>query len=141
MRKAVEIGRKLRERGHELVGIRLDSGDLAFLSIEARHILDEAGFPDAVIVGSNDLDEHVIASLKEEGARINVWGVGTKLATGYDQPALGGVYKLSCVRSDGNEWINKVKLSEQAIKVSTPGIPSDTPFSPGGPVPGGRHLR
>lgn len=122
VRKAVEIGRKLRERGHEMVGVRLDSGDLAFLSVEARRILDEAGFPDAAIVGSNDLDEHVIASLKEEGARINVWGVGTKLATGYDQPALGGVYKLSCVRSEGGEWVNKVKLSEQAIKVSTPGI-------------------
>ncbi len=122
VRKAVEIGRRLRERGHEMVGIRLDSGDLAFLSIGARKILDEGGFPDAVIVGSNDLDEHVIASLKEEGARINVWGVGTKLATAYDQPALGGVYKLSCVRSDGGAWINKVKLSEQAIKVSTPGI-------------------
>lgn len=124
VRKAVEIGRKLRQRGHEMVGIRLDSGDLAFLSIEARRILDEAGFPEAVIVGSNDLDEHLIASLKEEGARINVWGVGTRLATAFDQPALGGVYKLSCVRSAGNgdEWVNKVKLSEQAVKVSTPGI-------------------
>jgi len=84
----------VRERGHEMVGIRLDSGDLAWLSIEARKILDEAGFPKAVIVASNDLDEHIIASLKEQGAKINVWGVGTKLITAYDQPALGGVYKL-----------------------------------------------
>lgn len=122
VRKAVEVGRKLREQGHEILGIRLDSGDLAFLSIEARRILDEGGFPDAVIVGSNDLDEHVIASLKEQGARINVWGVGTKLATGYDQPALGGVYKLACVRDEAGRWVNKVKLSEQAIKVSSPGI-------------------
>lgn len=122
VRKAVAIGKKLREQGQEILGIRLDSGDLAFLSIEARRILDEGGFPDAVIVGSNDLDEHVIASLKEQGARINVWGVGTKLATAYDQPALGGVYKLACVQDEAGRWVNKVKLSEQAIKVSTPGI-------------------
>ena len=80
--------------GHEMVGIRLDSGDLTYLSIEARKLLDAAGFPKACIVGSNDLDENIIASLKEQGATINVWGVGTRLVTGYDQPALGGVYKL-----------------------------------------------
>ena len=73
VRRAVEAGRLLRERGHEMVGIRLDSGDLAWLSVEARKILDEAGFPNAVIVASNDLDEHIIASLKEQGAMINVW--------------------------------------------------------------------
>ena len=122
MRNAVEVGRWLRRRGHEMVGIRLDSGDLAYLSIEARRILDEAGFPDAVIVASNDLDENIIASLKDQGATIGVWGVGTKLATGYDQPALGGVYKLSAVRSRGGPWQYKVKLSEQAVKVSNPGI-------------------
>lgn len=120
--KAVAVGRKLRERGYEMVGIRLDSGDLAFLSIEARRILNEAGFPKAVIIGSNDLDEHLIAALKEQGATINVWGVGTKLATAYDQPTLGGVYKLSCIRRPGEAWQYKVKLSEQAIKVSTPGV-------------------
>ena len=122
VRRAVEAGRLLRERGHEMVGIRLDSGDLAWLSVEARKILDEAGFPNAVIVASNDLDEHIIASLKEQGAMINVWGVGTKLVTAYDQPALGGVYKLSAVRGDDGRWVYKVKLSEQVAKVSTPGI-------------------
>jgi len=105
-----------------MIGIRLDSGDFVQLSIEARNILDEAGFPEAVIVGSNDLDEHLIASLKEQGATINVWGVGTKLVTGHDQPAMGGVYKLSAVRTPGESWQYKIKLSEEAIKVSDPGI-------------------
>lgn len=122
VRHAVEVGRWLRSQGHEMIGIRLDSGDLAYLSIEARKLLDEAGFPKAVIVASNDLDETIIASLKQQGAQISVWGVGTKLITGYDQPALGGVYKLSAVRSEGGNWEHKVKLSEQAIKISNPGI-------------------
>jgi nicotinate phosphoribosyltransferase len=104
------------------VGIRLDSGDLAWLSIEARKILDEAGFAKAIIIASNDLDEHIIASLKEQGAQINVWGVGTKLITAYDQPALGGVYKLGAIRGEDGKWAYKVKLSEQAAKVSNPGI-------------------
>ena len=122
VRHAVETGKWLRERGHEMVGIRLDSGDLAWLSIEARKILDEAGFQKALIVASNDLDEHIITSLKEQGAQINVWGVGTKLITAYDQPALGGVYKLGAIRGEDGKWAYKVKLSEQAIKVSNPGV-------------------
>ncbi|HYC89966.1 MAG TPA: nicotinate phosphoribosyltransferase [Thermoanaerobaculia bacterium] len=122
VRHAIETGRRLRERGHELAGIRLDSGDLAYLSIEARRMLDEAGFPNARIAASNDLDEHIITSLKEQGARIDLWGVGTKLITAFDQPALGGVYKLTAMRAGGGEWQYKVKLSEQAIKVSNPGI-------------------
>ncbi len=105
-----------------MIGIRLDSGDLAYLSIEARRMLDEAGFPEAAIVASNDLDEQIIASLKEQGATIGVWGVGTRLVTAYDQPALGGVYKLAAVRDGQGAWQYKVKLSEQAIKVSKPGI-------------------
>ena len=119
--RAIEVGRKLRDEGHEMVGIRLDSGDLAYLSIEAREKLDQAGFEDAAIVASSDLDEHIIKSLKDQGATITHWGVGTKLATAYDQPALGGVYKLAAVRDDGEQWVPKVKLSEQAIKTSTPG--------------------
>ncbi|HEV2695571.1 MAG TPA: nicotinate phosphoribosyltransferase [Verrucomicrobiae bacterium] len=122
VRHAVETGKWLRERGHEMVGIRLDSGDLAWLSIEGRKILDAAGFPKAVIIASNDLDEHIITSLKDQGAQINVWGVGTKLITAYDQPALGGVYKLGAIRGDDGQWAYKVKLSEQAAKVSNPGI-------------------
>lgn len=129
VRNAIEAGRRLRERGHRMAGIRLDSGDLAYLSIEARRLLDEAGFADAAIVASNDLDEHIIASLKEQGARIGVWGVGTKLVTAYDQPALGGVYKLAAIRDPGGPWRYKVKVSEQAIKVSTPGVQQVRRFS------------
>ncbi len=119
---AIEIGRRLRERGHDLIGVRLDSGDLAYLSIEARKRLDAAGFPKALIAASNELDEHVILSLKDQGAAINLWGVGTRLVTGFDQPALGGVYKLSAMRHRGSEWVHRIKVSEQTAKISTPGM-------------------
>jgi nicotinate phosphoribosyltransferase len=122
VRRAVEVGRSLRERGHELAGIRLDSGDLAWLSLEARKILDAGGFPDAVIVASNDLDERVIASLKGQGAAITVWGVGTRLVTGGDTPALGGVYKLGAVRRRGEAWRHTIKISEQLVKTTNPGV-------------------
>lgn len=122
VRHAVEIGKRLRTQGHEMVGIRLDSGDLAWLSIEARRILDEAGFQKAIIVASNDLDEHLIESLKHQGAAINYWGVGTQMVTGGSQPALGGVYKLGAIRDEHGVWQPKIKLSEQPAKVSTPGI-------------------
>jgi nicotinate phosphoribosyltransferase len=122
VRHAIEVGHALRKAGHELLGIRLDSGDLAYLSIEARKLLDEAGFPNAKILASNELDEHLIASLKEQGATIAVWGVGTKLVTAYDDAALGGVYKLGAVRKPGGKWEHRVKLSEQIVKVTTPGI-------------------
>ena len=122
-RHAVEVGRKLRERGHELIGVRIDSGDLAWLSKRIREILDDGGFPDARIVASNELDEHLITSLKDQGARIDMWGVGTKLATAWDQPALGGVYKLSAVRPAGeSDWTPRLKLSEQTAKITTPGV-------------------
>ena len=119
---AIETGKKLRSQGHALAGIRLDSGDLAYLSIEGRKLLDAAGFTDAAILGSNDLDEHLIASLKQQGARINVWGVGTKLVTAYDQPALGCVYKLSALRKPDGGWEHRLKLSDQAAKATNPGI-------------------
>ena len=122
VRHACEVGRALAERGHRLAGVRLDSGDLAYLSVEARRILDAEGFPDAVIVASNDLDEHLIADLKRQGAAISVWGVGTKLVTGHDQAALGGVYKLNALREPGGRWEPRVKLSEQAVKTSNPGL-------------------
>lgn len=123
VKKAIKAGHWLKEQGHSFIGIRLDSGDLAYLSREARKLLDESGFYEAKILASNDLDEHLIHSLKEQGAKIDVWGVGTKLTTAYDQPALGGVYKLAAIRKKGSsDWNYKVKLSEQAIKVSTPGI-------------------
>lgn len=122
VQRAIEMGRWLRQHGHDLAGIRLDSGDLAWLSIEARRMLNDAGFPKATIVASNDLDEQTIESLRLQGAQINVWGVGTKLVTAYDQPALGGVYKLSAIRAADGTWDHKVKLSEQVAKVSTPGV-------------------
>jgi nicotinate phosphoribosyltransferase len=122
VRHAITAGKRLRERGYKLAGIRLDSGDLAYLSRRARKLLDAAGFKDAAIVASNDLNEHLIASLKQQGAAINVWGVGTMLVTAYDQPALGGVYKLSALRRPDGTWDHKIKLSEQAAKVTNPGV-------------------
>ncbi|HEY9869464.1 MAG TPA: nicotinate phosphoribosyltransferase [Candidatus Obscuribacterales bacterium] len=122
VKHAIEAGRWLKDNGHRLLGIRLDSGDLAYLSIEARRLLDQAGFRQAAIIASNDLDEHIISSLHDQGAQIGVWGVGTKLVTGYDQPALGGVYKLTAVRRPGEAWQHKIKLSEQAVKINNPGI-------------------
>lgn len=122
IKNAIQMGKQLREQGYEMLGIRLDSGDLAYLSIEARKLLDEASFEKANIYASNDLDENIIQSLKDQGAQINVWGVGTKLVTAYDQPALGGVYKLSALKNKNEDWRYKLKLSEQAIKVSNPGI-------------------
>lgn len=122
VRAAIKVGHELRADGHDLLGIRLDSGDLAHLSIESRRLLDEAGFTSTRVVASNDLDENLIAALKSQGARIDTWGVGTKLVTAYDQPALGGVYKLGAVREPDGAWRYPIKLSEQPIKISTPGI-------------------
>ncbi|WP_026464120.1 nicotinate phosphoribosyltransferase [Adhaeribacter aquaticus] len=122
IKKAIAVAKQLRAQGAELQGVRLDSGDLAYLSKEGRKLLDEAGFPDVSIVASNDLDEYLIESLKLQGARIDTWGIGTKLVTAYDQPALGGVYKLAALRKKTGEWEYKLKLSEQLIKISTPGI-------------------
>jgi nicotinate phosphoribosyltransferase len=105
-----------------MLGNRLDSGDLAWLSIESRKLLDAAGFNDAAIIASNDLDEHLIESLVQQGAAISVWGVGTKLVTAYDEPAMGGVYKLSMISHAGGPLVPRLKLSEQAAKISNPGI-------------------
>lgn len=122
VKNAITVGNELKKQGYRMAGVRLDSGDLAYLSKEARKLLNAAGFKDAVIVGSNDLDEHVIASLKEQGAMINVWGVGTRLTTAYEQPALDGVYKITAIKNHDNKWEYKLKLSEQTAKISTPGI-------------------
>jgi len=122
VRHAIETARELRARGHEMVGIRLDSGDFLGLSLDARRMLDEAGFPKAIILASGDLDEYQIESLNREGARIDVWGVGTRLVTAFDEPALGGVYKLSAVRSGGKAWRHRIKLSDDPAKGTNPGI-------------------
>lgn len=137
VREAVNIGRWLRAQGHELAGVRLDSGDLAYLSIEARRILDDGGFPGAAIVASNELDEHVISSLKQQGATISIWGVGTRLVTGGDQSALGGVYKLTAIRAPGAAgWDYRLKLSEQHAKTSIPGVLNVRRFSRDGALVG-----
>lgn len=122
VRLAVEVGKILRLKGKEMVGVRIDSGDLAYLSQQARDILDEAGFKNALIVASNDLDEKLIQSLKLQDAKISVWGIGTRLVTAYDQPALGAVYKLSAIKTNDGDWEYKIKLSEQSVKVNIPGL-------------------
>ncbi|MCB1759006.1 MAG: nicotinate phosphoribosyltransferase [Gammaproteobacteria bacterium] len=122
VRRAVEVGRELAAKGVALAGIRLDSGDLAWLSGEARRILDEAGLVETKILASNDLDEHLIESLRQQGAKIDVWCVGTRLVTAFDDPALGGVYKLAAVRRGDGAWEPRLKLSEQAVKTTTPGL-------------------
>jgi len=136
VKNAIRTGEKLREQGHPLHGIRLDSGDLAYLSIQARKMLDEAGFTESRIFASNDLDENIIQSLKAQGARIDVWGVGTKLATAYDQPALGGVYKLNALKKENGQWEYKIKLSEQSVKISNPGMLQVRRFSKNGEYAG-----
>jgi len=119
VRTACEVMREHPEAN--FAGIRLDSGDLISLSKQSRVLLDEAGFTETKIVASNDLDEYEITRLKSLGARIDIWGVGTRLATAYDQAALGGVYKLASIKSPGDKWEDKIKMSNDPIKVSNPG--------------------
>lgn len=120
---AIRVFQEMRDAGITLsnYGIRLDSGDLAYLSKKARKMLDEAGFTDAVISASNDLDEYLIDSLKVQGATITSWGVGTNLITSKDWPAFGGVYKLAAIMGKDNKFIPKIKLSENSEKVTNPG--------------------
>ena len=120
---AIRVFQEMRDAGVPLTyyGIRLDSGDLAYLSKKARKMLDDAGFPDAVISASNDLDEYLIESLKAQGATITSWGVGTNLITAKDNPAFGGVYKLAAIMDEKGEFVPKIKLSENSEKVTNPG--------------------
>ena len=118
---AIEVANELKDEINFL-GIRLDSGDIAYLSKEARKMLDAAGYPDAKIVASNDLDEDTITHLKQQGAKIDAWGVGTKLITAYDNPALGAVYKLACLEDDNGNMVDRLKVSENPTKLTIPGI-------------------
>lgn len=129
VKQAMRVGRQLRKQGHEMAGVRLDSGDITALSIAARKLLDEAGFPDARIVASGDLDEYAISALSRKGAKVDVWGVGTRLATGEGGPSMNGVYKLSGVRDPDGRWIYKMKLSEEAVKSTIPGLQQVRRFS------------
>ena len=122
VRHAINVARQLRKNGHEIIGVRLDSGDCVALSIEARRMLDEAGFPKAKIVCSGDLDEFAITEMKKRGAKIDIWGVGTKLTTGQPDSALGGIYKLAAVRKPGEKWRYRIKLSDDPAKTSFPGL-------------------
>lgn len=119
---AIKVAKALEAQGKRMRGIRLDSGDLAYLSIQARRLLDEAGLDYVKIVASSDLDEKTILNLKAQGARIDIWGVGTKLITAYDQPALGGVYKLVAREDDGGDYVPTIKISGNPEKITTPGI-------------------
>ena len=121
---AIQVFKEMREAGiqSKKYGIRLDSGDLAYLSKKAKKMLDEAGFPDAIISASNDLDETLITSLKLQGAAINSWGVGTNMITSKDCPSFGGVYKLAAIQDkQTGKFIPKIKLSENAEKITNPG--------------------
>lgn len=120
---AIRVFTEMREAKIPLTfyGIRMDSGDLAYLSKIARNMLDEAGFPDAVISASNDLDEYLIENLKAQGAKITSWGVGTNLITSKDCPAFGGVYKLAAIQDENGKFLPKIKLSENTEKVTNPG--------------------
>ena len=121
---AIKVFGEMKQAGNNLggCGIRLDSGDLAYLSKQARIMLDNAGFNEVFISASNDLDEYLISELKNQGAKISLWGVGTHLITSKEYPSFGGVYKMSALSTDGGEWINKIKLSEDPAKVTNPGI-------------------
>lgn len=117
---AIRVAREMGDRIH-FNGVRIDSGDMAYISKRVRQQLDEAGFPDAKIFASNELDEKTIQNLKMQGAKINVWGVGTRLITAFDQPALGAVYKLVSIEDEHGQMQDTLKLSSNAEKVSTPG--------------------
>lgn len=120
---AITVGLEMKERGEKLLGVRIDSGDLAWLAKHCRRRLDEAGLADTGVVLSNDLDEYAIASIREQGAQVASWGVGTKLASAFDQPTLGGVYKLSATRKKAGEpWTDHVKVTESVSKLTFPGV-------------------
>ncbi|MFN0064761.1 MAG: nicotinate phosphoribosyltransferase [Chlamydiales bacterium] len=129
VKNAIKVGEWLREQGRSFGGIRLDSGDIAYLSIQSRKLLDEAGFTDAKIVASNELNEYLIRDLKAQNARVATWGVGTNLVTGQDQGALDGVYKIGAFRKKGKkQWKYCLKFSERMSKTSDPGILQVTRF-------------
>jgi len=123
IKNAIKVGLEMKKSGHQMVGIRLDSGDMADLSIRARQMLDEAGLEEAQIVVSDNMDEYRIRELKERGAVIGVWGIGSRLVTAYEQPVLGGIYKLSAIEGeDAGQWNHRIKLSEEPEKISDPGL-------------------
>ncbi len=119
---AIKVFDELVANGHKPVGIRLDSGDLAYLSKRAREMLDAAGHTETKIFASGDIDEHIIAALNSQGAKIDVWGIGTKLITSAPRPALGGVYKLAAIQNENGEWEPRMKFSDTPEKITNPGF-------------------
>lgn len=117
---AIRVAREMGDKINFL-GVRIDSGDMAYISKRVREQLDEAGFTEAKIYASNDLDENTILNLKMQKSKIDVWGVGTKLITAYDQPALGAVFKLVSIEGEDGQMKDTIKLSSNAEKVTTPG--------------------
>ncbi|MBI5572384.1 MAG: nicotinate phosphoribosyltransferase [Desulfomonile tiedjei] len=151
---AIQVARQLAEQGKPLLGIRIDSGDLAYYSKAARKMLDEAGFPDVKILASSDLDEWIIESLRDQGAKIDIWCVGTRLMTSYQTPALGVVYKLMAAGDAQGRLTPKIKISENPMKVTNPGVKKIFRFCNGGgrmigdlladeqePLPSGQYVR
>lgn len=123
LENAITVGLEMKQRGERLIGVRIDSGDLSWLAKMCRERLDEAGLSDCGVVLSNDLDEYTISSIRNESAQVMSWGVGTKLATAYDQPTLGGVYKLSATREgEGASWVDRIKIAEDSSKLTFPGV-------------------
>lgn len=122
LKNAITVGLEMKARGEHLTGVRIDSGDLAWRAKQAREMLDEAGLTDTGVVLSNDLDEYTIKSIRDSGAQVASWGVGTKLVTAFDQPALGGVYKLAAKRMPGGPWQPCVKVTGQSSKQTVPGV-------------------
>ena len=119
---AIEVFKELRAQGHKPLGIRIDSGDIAYLSKEARRMLDEAGFADAKICASGDIDEYILLSLKAQGAKIDSYGIGTKLITSFSMPALGGVYKMAAIQNEQGQLVPKIKISNTMEKITNPGL-------------------
>ena len=129
---AITVAKEMELAGKKLLGVRIDSGDLAYLSKKARLKLDREGLDYVKIIASNDLDEFLIESLKNQNAEITVWGIGTKLVTAYDNPSLGAVYKITSMKNSNGNWEKKIKLSEQKIKINNPGVNQVVRFSKNG---------
>ena len=122
VKNAIIVAKEMEKKDKKIIGVRIDSGDLAYLSKKIRKILDDNSLKYVKIIASNDIDEHILESLKLQGSKISVWGIGTRLVTAYDNPSLGAVYKLSAIKDSNGKWINKIKLSEQKIKINNPGV-------------------
>ena len=122
VKNAIIVAKEMEKKNKRIIGVRIDSGDLAYLSKKIRKLLDKNDLSYVKIIASNDIDEHILESLKLQGSKISVWGIGTRLVTAFDNPSLGAVYKLSAIQNINGNWEKKIKLSEQKIKINNPGV-------------------